>query len=396
MNKPILVQKYGGSSVADVPRLLKIAQRVVKAKERGYAVVVVVSAMGDSTDSLVAMAKAITDDPPRRELDMLVSAGERISMALLSMAIQHYGYEAISFTGSQCGILTNDRHYDAQIIEVRPVRIQDELARDKVVIVAGYQGMSYKREITTLGRGGSDTTAVALAAALDAEACEIYSDVDGVYDGDPRVILDAKRLSSVGFDEMEELARHGAKVLHAEALEFARAHQIALYVKSSSGGNGGTLIRKDLQKEPKTPLVVSALSDLLWLKGELSEKERKNIFSILEERRTIPRFSERRDAFHEWIFSLEDSPDLTATLEKILSSTPQLSLHRAATVHLIGRNINSQPTLLDQAHHILHEELGEPPLKSWREPLRLNFLITPQQITNAQKILYRFKEKLES
>ena len=198
----IVVQKYGGSSVADVEKLGLVADRVVAARRAGHDVVVVVSAMGKTTDGLLELARravssagaATSTDPPRRELDMLVSTGERVSMALLSIAIHARGHDAISFTGSQSGILTNDRHFDARIIEVRPFRIQDELARGRIVIVAGYQGMSYRREITTLGRGGSDTTAVALAAALGAERCEIYSDVDGVYTADPRVVPDAKHL----------------------------------------------------------------------------------------------------------------------------------------------------------------------------------------------------------
>ena len=184
----IVVQKYGGSSVADVTRIKQVAERVMRTRRDGHDVVVVVSAMGDTTDDLLGLAKQVSPNPDRRELDMLLTAGERISMALLSMAIRELGGDAISFTGSQSGIITNDRHVDARIIEVRPFRVQDELARGKIVVIAGYQGVSYRREVTTLGRGGSDTTAVAMAAALGAEYCEICSDVDGVYTADPRVV----------------------------------------------------------------------------------------------------------------------------------------------------------------------------------------------------------------
>src|SRR5688500_18216690 len=184
----VIVQKYGGSSVADVRRLKSVAERVVRTRRQGHDVVVVVSAMGDTTDDLLAMAKQVSTNPERRELDMLLSAGERISMALLSIAIRELGGDAISFTGSQSGIVTNDRHIDARIIEVRPFRVQDELARGRIVVIAGYQGVSYRRDVTTLGRGGSDTTAVAMAAALGADWCEICSDVDGVYSADPRVV----------------------------------------------------------------------------------------------------------------------------------------------------------------------------------------------------------------
>ena len=178
--------------------------------------------MGDTTDDLLTLAKKVSANPDRRELDMLLSAGERISMALLSMAIRERGGDAISFTGSQSGIITNDRHVDARIIEVRPFRVQDELARGKIVVIAGYQGVSYKKEVTTLGRGGSDTTAVAMAAALDAEYCEICSDVDGVYSADPRVVPDARRIGTLSYEETQEMAEAGAKVLNAQAVEFAK------------------------------------------------------------------------------------------------------------------------------------------------------------------------------
>src|SRR6184192_4180619 len=202
----IVVQKYGGSSVADVARITQVADRVMRTRREGHDVVVVVSAMGDTTDELLDLARQVSPNPDRRELDMLLTAGERISMALLSLAIREMGGDSVSFTGSQSGIITNDRHADARIIEVRPVRVQDELARGKIVVIAGYQGVSYKRDVTTLGRGGSDTTAVALAAALDAEACEIYSDVEGVYTADPRVVPDARRLAELSYEEMQELA----------------------------------------------------------------------------------------------------------------------------------------------------------------------------------------------
>ena len=241
---PIVVQKYGGSSVADVEKLRKVARRVKETRDRGYQVVVVVSAMGDTTDELLALAKQVSPDPPRRELDMLLTCGERISMALLSMALQEQGVGAISFTGSQSGIITNDVHAQARIVEVRPYRIQDELARGQVVIVAGYQGVSYKKEVTTLGRGGSDTTAVALAAALGAEACEIYSDVDGIFSADPRVVPDARKLESLSYDEMQELASAGAKVLNAQAVEFAKARGIVILARTAHGPGTGTAVQE--------------------------------------------------------------------------------------------------------------------------------------------------------
>jgi aspartate kinase len=240
----IIVQKYGGSSVADVEKIRKVAERVKRRREEGNQLVVVVSAMGDTTDELLTLAKKVSPDPPRRELDMLLTCGERISMALLSMVLQELSVPAISFTGSQSGIITNDAHSQARIVEVRPFRIHDELERGKVVIVAGYQGVSYKREVTTLGRGGSDTTAVALAAALDAEACEIYSDVDGVFSADPRVVPDARKLEELSYEEMQELASAGARVLNAQAVEFARQKGIVIFARSTFGEGTGTAVRE--------------------------------------------------------------------------------------------------------------------------------------------------------
>jgi aspartate kinase len=265
---PIVVQKYGGSSVADVEKIRKVADRVAAAKTAGKDVVVVVSAMGDTTDELLALAKKVTENPARRELDMLLSAGERISMTLLSMALNARGVPAVSFTGSQSGIVTNDAHTNARIVEVRPFRVQDELARGKVVIVAGYQGVSYKKEVTTLGRGGSDTTAVALAAALDAEACEIYSDVEGVYTADPRVVPDARRLSELSYEEMQELAEAGAKVLNAQAVEFAKERGIAIYARATQGGPGETVVRKLPPRAPGRVVGVTSETGLVLVTAQ--------------------------------------------------------------------------------------------------------------------------------
>lgn len=248
--RSVVVQKYGGSSVADVEKIGRVADRVVATRRAGNDVVVVVSAMGKTTDGLLALARqaAATGgggaEPPRRELDMLLSTGERVAMSLLSIAIQARGLEAISFTGSQSGILTNDRHFDARIIEVRPFRIEDELSRGRIVIVAGYQGMSYRREITTLGRGGSDTTAVALAAALEADRCEIYSDVDGVYSADPRAVPDARHLPELDHAVLQEMAECGAKVVCAQAVEWARRAGIAVYARSTFEAMDGEGVRE--------------------------------------------------------------------------------------------------------------------------------------------------------
>ena len=245
--KPTVVMKFGGSSVADVARIQTVADRIVTAAHAGRRVVAVVSAMGKTTDQLMRLAHEVTAEPDRRELDMLLTAGERIAMALVAMAVRARGLPATSLTGSQCGILTNDCPGGARIVEVRPFRVQDALDAGHVVIVAGFQGVSWRREVTTLGRGGSDTTAVALAAALDAESCEIYSDVAGVFSGDPKIVLDAQRLDSLTHDELLELARAGAKVLAADAVAYARMHGVALYARAT-GGAGETVVRKDLPR----------------------------------------------------------------------------------------------------------------------------------------------------
>ena len=271
---PIVVQKYGGSSVADVVRIQQVAERIMRTKAAGYDVAVVVSAMGDTTDDLLKLARQVSPNPDRRELDMLLSAGERISMALLSMAIRELGGDAISFTGSQSGIITNDRHVDARIVEVRPYRVQDELARGRVVVIAGYQGVSYRREVTTLGRGGSDTTAVAMAAALGAEWCEICSDVDGVYTADPRVVPAAKRIAALTYEETQELAESGAKVLNAQAVEFAKEKEIAIYARATASAlpgddpsADGTVVRRNAPRMPGTVVGVVSERDVVVLQA---------------------------------------------------------------------------------------------------------------------------------
>src|SRR3954469_24638970 len=230
----LVVQKYGGSSVADAEGIKRVAKRIVEAKKNGNQVVVVVSAMGDTTDELIDLAGEVSPVASGREFDMLLTAGERISMALLAMAIKSLGHEAQSFTGSQAGVITDSVHNKARIIDVTPGRIRTALDEGNIAIVAGFQGVSQdKKDITTLGRGGSDTTAVALAAALDAEVCEIYTDVDGVFTADPRVVPEAVKLHRLSYDEMLELAASGAKVLAARSVEYARNNDVPLHVRST-------------------------------------------------------------------------------------------------------------------------------------------------------------------
>ena len=259
----LVVQKYGGSSVADADRIRRVAERIVETKKQGNDVVVVVSAMGDTTDDLLDLAQQVCPVPPPRELDMLLTAGERISNALVAMAIESLGAQARSFTGSQAGVITTGTHGNAKIIDVTPGRVQAALEEGRVVLVAGFQGVSQDtRDVTTLGRGGSDTTAVALAAALGADVCEIYTDVDGIFSADPRIVPNARKLETVTFEEMLEMAACGAKVLMLRCVEYARRYNIPVHVRSSYSDKLGTVVVgsiKDITME--SPLLTGVAHD---------------------------------------------------------------------------------------------------------------------------------------
>ncbi|MBN3932444.1 aspartate kinase [Streptomyces verrucosisporus] len=258
----LVVQKYGGSSVADAEGIKRVAKRIVEAKKNGHQVVVVVSAMGDTTDELIDLAGEVSPVTSGREFDMLLTAGERISMALLAMAIKSLGHEAQSFTGSQAGVITDSVHNKARIIDVTPGRIKTALDEGNIAIVAGFQGVSQdKKDITTLGRGGSDTTAVALAAALDAEVCEIYTDVDGVFTADPRVVKKARKIDWISFEDMLELASSGSKVLLHRCVEYARRYNIPIHVRSSFSGLRGTWVSNQPQgDQPMEQALISGVA----------------------------------------------------------------------------------------------------------------------------------------
>ncbi|AZM54505.1 aspartate kinase [Streptomyces sp. WAC 01529] len=256
----LVVQKYGGSSVADAEGIKRVAKRIVDAKKNGHQVVVVVSAMGDTTDELIDLAGQVSPIPAGREFDMLLTAGERISMALLAMAIKNLGHEAQSFTGSQAGVITDSVHNKARIIDVTPGRIRTSIDEGNIAIVAGFQGVSQEgKNITTLGRGGSDTTAVALAAALDAEVCEIYTDVDGVFTADPRVVKKARKIDWISFADMLELASSGSKVLLHRCVEYARRYNIPIHVRSSFSGLQGTWVSNESPSEQGARKVEQAI-----------------------------------------------------------------------------------------------------------------------------------------
>lgn len=257
----IVVQKYGGTSVANTERIKQVAQRVVATKERGNSVVVVVSALGDTTDQLMKLAYQITPSPPEREIDMLLATGEQVSVALLSMAIQTLGYAAISFTGAQAGIVTDDVHVRAKIVDVKSERVLEEIRKGRIVIVAGFQGVTIDNDITTLGRGGSDITAVALAAKLKADVCEVYTDVAGVYTADPKIVPEARKLSDVSYEEMLEMAASGAKVLQLRAVEYGKNYNLLIHVRSSVLKEEGTLV-KEAEVGMERPIIRAVTYDI--------------------------------------------------------------------------------------------------------------------------------------
>ncbi len=257
----LVVQKYGGSSVSDAERIRRVAERIVETKKQGNDVVVVVSAMGDTTDDLLDLARQVCPAPPAREMDMLLTAGERISNALVAMAIDSLGAQARSFTGSQAGVITTGTHGNAKIIDVTPGRLRQALDEEMIVLVAGFQGVSQdSKDVTTLGRGGSDTTAVALAAALKADVCEIYTDVDGIFTADPRIVPNAKRLDTVTFEEMLELAACGAKVLMLRCVEYARRYDVPIHVRSSYSDKPGTFVTGSIEDIPMEDAILTGVA----------------------------------------------------------------------------------------------------------------------------------------
>lgn len=397
----VVVQKYGGSSVATVEKLRAVAEKIVATRRQGFGVVVVVSAMGDTTDDLLELVRQVSDAPSRREMDMLLSVGERISMALLSIAIQNLGERAISLTGSQAGILTTDSHSNARIVDVRPFRVQDELEAGHIVIVAGFQGTSYKREVTTLGRGGSDTTAVALAAALGAEHCDIFSDVPGVFSADPRVVGHARRLAELSYEEMQEMARQGARVLNAQAVEFARERQIALYARSTFGGAEGTVIRRiDPGADERLRMLrqfgaqgVTGRRDLVLLSYEVAasgENRGPDMLAALDGfdvllANSLPGMS-RLDA----LLATENVADAARRLRGLQRDYPdtltvQQDLGSAAVV---GLGIGERPGALCRMHRVL-EDAGLPLTLSFTAREAITAVLPVRHVDRAQRLLHR-------
>jgi aspartate kinase len=393
----IVVQKYGGSSVADVTRMKQVAERVVDTRRAGHDVVVVVSAMGDTTDELLALARQVSLNPDRRELDMLLTAGERVAMALLSMAIRELGGDAISFTGSQSGIITNDRHVDARIIEVRPFRVEDELARGKIVVVAGYQGVSYRREVTTLGRGGSDTTAVAMAAALGAQYCEICSDVDGVYTADPRVVTGARRIGTLSYEETQELAEAGARVLNAQAVEFAKEKGIAIYARATQSplpgpdpAADGTVVRRYPPRAPGTVVGVASERDVLVLTADGARPRPADLLAVLDERRVAGKQLHLDGDRLTLVVSRENLHDEARVREALTARfghTVRLADDRGA-VSVVGAGINASFENLRRGSEAL-QAAGIVPRDVATSSFRITWTIDRTRLDDAVRLLHR-------
>lgn len=360
MSATLVVQKYGGSSLGTPERILQVAHRIADRAARGSRIVVTVSAMGDSTDDLIELARRITPDPPRRELDMLLSVGERISMSLLSMALNDRGCHAISFTGSQSGIVTSVRHTRAMIEEIKADRIREALADEKVVIVAGFQGVSRTREITTLGRGGSDTTAVAIAASLRAATCEIYSDFPGIFTADPRSVPGARPISQITYDDMLELAARGARVLHYRAAEIARRYRVPLRLLSSFKDGEGTLVAENSNVESVNATSITCNTDIALLTvrqpcGTLRLAELLQRFSASD----IPLFAYHResDGAQDVLCLVVPREDVSAVQEAAARLAPVDVVVRedVATVSLVGSGLSCSAHVMARVEEVIGE-----------------------------------------
>jgi len=356
----LVVQKYGGSSVANAERIKRVAERIVAARKSGDEVVVVVSAMGDTTDELIDLAHQVSPLPPGREFDMLLTAGERISMALLAMAIHNLGYEARSYTGSQAGVITTSVHGKARIIDVTPGRLRSALDEGAIAIVAGFQGISLDtKDITTLGRGGSDTTAVALAAALDADVCEIYTDVDGVFTADPRIVSNARHIAQVTYEEMLELCACGAKVLHLRSVEYARRANLPIHVRSSYSDKTGTMVTGSMEDLPvEQALITGVAHDRSEAKITIvgvpdTPGEAARIFETVASAETnidmiVQNVSTEGTGRTDISFTLpmDDGPAAMAALSKVQSSIGFKGLlfdDHVGKVSLVGAGMRSHP-----------------------------------------------------
>jgi len=377
--------KFGGTSVADPDRLRGVARRIAAAREQGSRVVAVLSAMGQTTDELVALAHRVAPRPKPRELDMLISVGERISCALAAMAIDDLGHEAISLTGSQAGIVTDTVHGKAKIVDVRARRIHEALDRGQIVLVAGFQGVSTEYDITTLGRGGSDTTAVALAAALGADSCEIYTDVEGVFTADPRLVPTARKLTSLTYDEMLELAASGAKVLQLRSVEFARNHNVTLHVRSTFAAADGTWIREEDEQMLEKAIISGVTHTTEETVYRLEGITAASLFTALAEASvnvdTIVQTSP------EIVFSApaEDRPDVEAVLDRL--GVEWSARDDLGKVSLIGAGMKSHPGIAAKTFATLDAE-GIPVQVVTTSPIKIACHVPTEHVGRAVRALH--------
>ena len=395
----IVVMKFGGSSVADAACIKRVASRIVEARKAGHPVVAVVSARGDTTDELIEMAKEISDDPPAREMDMLLSTGERISAALLAMAIHDLGYDALSLTGSQAGIVTDTVHTKAKILDIRPGRIRAALEEGKIVLVAGFQGVSTAQDVTTLGRGGSDTTAVALAAALGAQVCEIYTDVEGVYTTDPRIVPEARKLDTISNEELLELAASGAKVMMARSVEVARRFDVPLHIRSSFTSAPGTWIGQDDSSMEQAIVsgVTYALDDAKVTVHDLPDKVgvAARIFSVLAKAHVnldviIQNVSAGGTTDISFTASEDDLPKISRVLGDLqgeLGFTSFDTDKEVAKVTLVGAGMKTYPGVAAKMFEVLAENNINIEMIS-TSTIKISCVIRKQQVNTAVKALH--------
>jgi len=396
--KEIVVMKFGGTSVADAEKMRRVADRIIAVKNSGKDVVVAVSAMGKTTDNLISLASEITDNPSRREMDVLLSTGEQVSIAILTMAIHEKGYSCVSLTGIQAGVYTDDVYSEAKILNVKADRIHKELKAGNIVIVAGFQGSNHNGDITTLGRGGSDTTAVALAAALKAGYCEIFTDVDGVFSTDPNLVAEAVKKHSVSYDEMLELASSGAKVLHLRAVEFAKKHDVVIHVRSSFNNSEGTWVMDagKIDKRMEKPLITGVTYDTNQVKISIFELEDKpgeaaRLFGKFADNDInidliVQNVSEKGLAAISITIKNEDLPIARKVLDELEQKHIEID-DDIAKISIVGAGMQSHPGVAARMFKLLAEDGINIEMIS-TSPIRISCVIRKAKAKEAVKSLH--------
>jgi aspartate kinase len=400
--KEIIVMKFGGTSVGDTDKIKRVAEKVIKTRESGNDVVVVVSAMGKTTDELISIATMISQEPSRREMDMLLSTGEQVSISLLSMAIQARGYDCVSLTGSQAGIVTDEVYSNAKILNINNTRMMKEIRNNNILIIAGFQGITTGGDISTLGRGGSDTTAVAVAAALAAKYCEIYTDVDGVFSTDPNIVIEAGKIGQLSYEEMLELASSGAKVLHLRAVEFAKKHNVVLHVRSSFNDNEGTWIMDDakITEKMERPLITGVTYDTNEVKISVFGLKdipgiASKLFGALAAQNInvdliVQNVSERGSATISFTIKSEDINLVKKVLENLKNSLGFADFNMdpdVAKVSIVGAGMQTHPGVAARMFEVLaNNDINIEMIST--SPIRISCVIRKDKVKLAVKILH--------